>query len=143
MDTSRPSSQKEYRAPKILTEERMAAILRDVARGIPKKYAAESNCITESSFYNAIRQGLTDIAHDETDTRWAHMVVSLRKIESEEIAWCRKSIKESEKSHKGAEWTLEHAYWREFCGDAKIIQLAEEVDELKSEKANEKESQKG
>ncbi len=143
MDTSRPSSQKQYNPPRTFTDEVMAMILKDIARGSPKKYAAEANGISERHFHLSIAQGVTDIDYGENDTRWARMVLSLRSIEMEEIIRCRQNIIDNEKGHKGAEWTLEHAYWREFCGDAKIIQLAEEVDELKVEKNSEKESQKG
>ena len=137
MDTSRPSSQKVFKSPPQFTDERIACILRDIRGGAPKKYAAEANLVSESHFYNAIKQGITDINHGEIDTRWARMVESLRKIELEEIMSCRRDIRDSDKGHRGAEWTLEHAYWREFCGDAKILQLAKQVDELVGE-ANEK-----
>lgn len=136
MDTSRPTSQKKYIPPRHLDDFRMASILSDIRRGAPKKYAAEANGITESQFYNAVKQGITDISYGELETRWARMVVSLRNIEKEEIMSCKSDIRASEKGHKGAEWTLEHVYWREFCGDAKILQLAKQVDELTGE-ANE------
>ncbi len=139
MDTSRPTSQKRFIEPKHLTDFRISAILSDIELGAPKKYAAEANLISESHFYDAVKQGLTDIKYGEIDTRWARMVESLRKIEMKQIVSCMKDIRESEKGHRGAEWTLEHAYWREFCGDAKILQLAKQVDELVGE-ANEKQS---
>jgi hypothetical protein len=135
MDTSRPSSQKRFIEPPQLTEEVISSILKDIKRGSPKKYAAGANGITETQLYYAIRQGITDTNHGETDTRWARLVKSLRTIEQDDIVGCIQDIRQSEKGHKGAEWILEHAYWREFCGDAKIIQLAEEVDELKTEKS--------
>src|SRR5579871_4539547 len=134
MDTSRPSTQKQYTPPRTFTDEVMAKILNDISRGAPKKYAAEANGISERHLHLAIAQGVTDIDYGENDTRWARMVLSLRAIEMKEIVGCRRDIRNSEKGHKGAEWTLEHAYWRHFCGDAKIIQLAEKVDELTAEK---------
>jgi hypothetical protein len=141
MDTTRPSSQKQYNPPRSLTDEAIANILKDIEEGSPKKHAAESNGVSESGLHLAIKQGITDINAGEHDSRYARLVKSLREIEKAEIKWCRQRIKESDKGHKGAEWTLEHAYWRQFCGDAKILQLAKEVDELKGE-ANEKQNEK-
>lgn len=143
MDTSRPSSEKRFRPNSTFTEERIKAILKDIEEGAPKKHAAEANGVWEGHFYQAIQQGVTDIKHGENDTIWARMVKSLREIEFKEMKWCRQKIRENEKGHKGAEWTLEHAYWREFCGDAKILQLAKEVDEMKREaEKNEKQTEK-
>jgi hypothetical protein len=133
MDTSRPSTEKQYNPPRTFTDSAIANILLDISKGSPKKHAAEANGISERHLHLAIKQGITDIDHGESDTRWAKLVRSLRKIENDEIQFCRQAIVGSEKSHKGAEWTLEHAYWREFCGDAKILELAKEVDQLKGE----------
>jgi len=51
-------------------------------------------------------------------------VESLAKVKKREVIVCRQLIVESEKGHKGAEWTLEHAYWRDFGKDANIKELA-------------------
>jgi hypothetical protein len=108
----------------------MAKILKDIKRGAPKKIAAEANGICEAHFYDAIKQGLTDLKFGERETRWAKLAESLRSIEMDEIISCKEDIRHSQRGHHGAEWTLEKVYWRHFCGDAKILELAKQVDEL-------------
>lgn len=133
MDTSRPSKDKQFHPPRTFTDDVIKLILKDIKAGSPKRHAAEANGIAESTFHTAIKQGITDIVHGDPESRWARLVVSLRAIEQEEIQYCRQAIKGSDKGHKGAEWTLEHAYWRDFCADAKLIELANEVENMKRE----------
>ena len=139
MDTSRPSSQKRFNAPRTFTDDVITKILKDIAEGCPKRVAAEANGICESHFYDAIKQGITDLKHGERETRWARLAECLRAIERDDITSCIKDIRKEKHGHKGAQWILEHVYWREFCGDAKILTLAKQVDELVGE-ANEKQA---
>lgn len=125
----------------MVTKENLDRIIQDIREGSTNKHAAESNFITEKHFYNLINQGLCDIQHGVYDSLHAYLVQSLREIEKDEIKSCRKDIRKSKKGHKGAEWTLEHAYWRSFCGDAKLMELAEDIDRAKGEAKDEKAKQ--
>lgn len=124
----------DYRKKKI-SKELIDKILEQIELGVPKKHAAESNLISESFLYYMMRQGICDIDYENYHTLYAYLVQSLRKIEAKEISSCIKDIRKSQKGHKGAQWILEHAYWRQFCGDAKLMELAQEI-ELEKGKLN-------
>lgn len=128
-----------------VTRENIDLILDDIKNYAPNKYAAESNGISEPHFYQLVQQGVCDINNGIYDTLHAYLASSLRKIEKEEIMSCKKDIRMSEKGHQGAQWILEHAFWRSFCGDAKLMELAEEIalekGKMKHESGNEKESE--
>ena len=108
------------------------AILLDISKGAPKKHAAEGNGISSRHLYYMIAQGLVDLEYNK-DTIHSNLVRSLRRIEMEEMQWCRENARESRDGHKGAQWTLEHAYWRYFGKDANAKELAEEIERLRSE----------
>lgn len=118
--------------PKV-TQEKLDAILKDIQEGAPRKHAAEANGISERHFYCMIAQGIVDIEYEKLDTIHARLVQSLRKIEMDEMKKCRIAIRSDEKGHKGAEWTLEHAYWRYFGKDANAKELAEEIERLRAD----------
>lgn len=120
-----------------VTQKTIDAILKDIKRGSPNKHAALANGISEEHFYNMVRQGICDVHYGDLDTMHARMVQSLQKIEMEEIIGCKQDIRISDKGHKGAEWILEHSYWRHFCGDAKLMELAEEFEREKGRSKNE------
>lgn len=116
-----------------VTQEKIDAILIDIADGIPIKYAVESNGMSKKTFYNLINQGINDLDHDIEDTLQAKLVHSLRKVEKKYIQSCFEDIRHNEKGHKGAEWILERRFWREFSGSTQVTELAEEIENLKQE----------
>lgn len=116
-----------------VNQEMIDRILKDIELGAPRKHAAEANGLSSSHFHNLVAQGVVDLEYNKPDTLYAKMVVSLRNIEKKEIQECRKKIKKGRLSHKGAEWTLEHAYWRYFGKDANAKELAEEIERLREE----------
>ena len=65
------------------------------------------------------------------DTICSKLVLSVREIESNEIENCRQLIKPCDQGHRGAQWTLEHAYWRDFGKDSSVKELAEELAQLR------------
>lgn len=115
---------------KKLNKELIDNIVKDIEEGSTHKYASQANNITESIFNIWRKQGEMDIAF-ENDSLCAYLVVSLAKIKQKEIKKCRKMIKDAKKGHKGAEWTLEHAYWREYGSNAPVRELAEEIEALR------------
>ncbi len=126
---------KPYKIPhpfKKLNKKLIESLCKSIKKGSPVCYAAESLGITERIFYIWVQQGRIDIDLQE-DTLPASLVQSLAKIHEDEIQWCRQSIKSNEKGHKGAEWTLEHAHWRQFGTSAPILQLAQEMEEFKAQ----------
>lgn len=120
-----------------VTQEKIDRVLADIKRGAPNKYAAEANQMSESHFYQLVRQGICDINHGLFDTMQAKMVSSLRKIELEEVVSCQKDIRKHKKGHKGAEWILEHAFWRTFSKDGNLKELAEEMEMEKGVQSDE------
>ena len=125
-----------------ITKEKVEAILKDIREGSTNKHAAEANGISERHFYYSILQGVCDLEHDKSNSVYAQLVQSLRQIEQSEIKECRKQIKENKKSHKGAEWTLEHVYWQHFSASAPIIEIDARLRDLEQgELNNEKETE--
>jgi len=131
---------KPYKIPhpyRKLTKELVDILVTDIAEGSTQILAAESNGITESIFYIWRAQGKVDIEHQE-DTLCAYLVKSLAGVKKKEVKSCRTLIYESDKGHKGAEWTLEHAYWREFGKDANVKEIADDIEKLRNEMKGEK-----
>lgn len=126
---------KPYKIPhpfRKLTKELIDILCDDIERGSPHKFAAEANGATEAIFNIWRNQGVVDIEHEQYDTLPAYLVASLAKIKQKEVQWCRKAIKSRHKGHKGAEWTLEHAYWQHYSNNAPVQELQKEFDELKN-----------
>jgi hypothetical protein len=128
-------NKKDYRPRQfpVVTQEKIDAVLKDISEGSTKKHASEANGISCRHFHYLIAQGIVDIEWDKPHTMCANLVRSLRKIEQNEIKWCRNATREHEDGHKGAQWTLEHAYWRYFGKDANAKELAEEIERLREE----------
>lgn len=129
--------------PPTITDEQIAKVIADIKRGAPKKYACYANGMSDRHFYYMVDQGKCDIRHGNLMTREARMVRSLHEVEMEAIVSCCKDIRKNKQGHKGAQWILEHVYWREFSGDAKIMTMAEELEKLKMERLDEKRSKEG
>ncbi len=106
-------------------------IVKDINAGSTHKLASQSNGITHRIFDIWHQQGRIDIEH-EVDSLCAYLVLSLSKVKQKEIVWCRDQIKNSDKGHKGAEWTLEHAHWRDYGSAAPTLELAQELEDLKN-----------
>lgn len=131
---------KPYKIPhpwRKLSKELLDKIIKDIEEGSTHKYAAQSNGISETLFNMWRRQGDIDLNFNE-DSLPAYLVVSLAKIKQKEVKWCRKVIKANKKGHKGAEWTLECAYWKDFGRHAEVKELAQEFDDLKNSVDEEK-----
>lgn len=126
-----------------ITDEQIAKVIADIKRGAPKKYACYANGMSDRHFYYMVDQGKCDIRHGDLLTREAKMVRSLHEVEMEAIVSCCKDIRKNKQGHKGAQWILEHVYWREFSGDAKIMTMAEELEKLKMERLDEERSKEG
>lgn len=130
---------KPYKIPhpfRKLNKKLIDTIVKDISEGSPHCYACEANGITEAIFSIWRKQGMIDIAHDNEDSLPAYLVKSLGIIKQKEIKWCRDVIKKNKKGHKGAEWTLEHAYWRVYSSNAPVIELNREIELLKSKQGN-------
>lgn len=130
------ANKRDYNRPNsfpVATQEKLDAILKDISEGSTKKHASEANGISCRQFHYLIAQGIVDLEFAKYDTMCANLVRSLRAIEQEEIKWCREKARFSPDGHKGAQWTLEHAYWRYFGKDANAKELAEEIERLREE----------
>ncbi len=126
---------KPYKIPhpfRKLNKEIVHVLVHDIERGSTHKLAAESNGITETIFNMWRRQGKIDIEFG-TESLCADLVVSLAKIKQDEVKWCREAIRYNEKGHKGAEWTLEHAYWKTFGNSAPAIIISKQVRQIQQE----------
>lgn len=104
-------------------------ILADIKKGSPNKIAAEANGVAESTFYDWIRQGIFDLQHD-VESEHAALAVSVRAIEQDEIQELRIKAKASDKGHRGAEWTLERAYWRHYSAKIADLEFDERLKKL-------------
>lgn len=112
------------------------AILQDLRDEVPYKYAAESNGVAMSTFQYWIDTGLKDIKEGRGNSNYAQFLLAVRKIEKERIKKHQRNIASEERSHKGSEWILERAFWKQF-GKASEIDLNERLEKLENLKANE------
>ncbi len=129
---------KPYKIPhpfRKLNKELIDRIVADIANGSTHKLASLSNGITPRIFDMWRKQGEVDLDHD-VDSLCVYLVLSLSKVKQEEVSWSRNVIKESEKGHKGAEWTLEHAYWRDFGNNAALAEIDERIEALEQAKGD-------
>lgn len=115
-----------------VTKQVIDSILSEIEKGGTRRHSSEANGITDRHFQYLLQQGKCDMEHANYSTIYAYLVLSLRKIELIEIQHCRKSIKELKKGHKGAQWTLEHVYWRDFGPNTETKELSEEMEQLRS-----------
>lgn len=119
------------RQPVKKNQERIDAILKDIAEGSTRFHASEANGIAYTTFFYWIKQGQFDLEHAKEDTIEAKLVKALRIIEQNEIKRCRNNIVDRTKGHSGAQWTLERVYWRQFGPNVEARELAEEIALLK------------
>lgn len=129
---------KPYKIPhpfRKLNKELIDRIVQDIGEGSTHKLAAASNGITHRIFDIWRKQGDIDIEH-EVDSLCAYLVLSLSKTKQLEVKNCRSAIISSDKGHKGAEWTLEHAYWRDFGNNAALAEIDERIEALESAKGD-------
>jgi hypothetical protein len=127
---------KPYKIPspfKKLSKDLIHKLVKDIEDGSTHIYAAQSNGITVRIFDIWVAQGKIDLEFDNEDSLPAYLVLSLSKIKQNEIKWCREVIKSSDKGHKGAEWTLEHAYWRHYGSSAPLLEISEEIEKFKDQ----------
>lgn len=118
---------------RIASKEKLDLILKDISNGCTNRHAALSNGISERHFYEMIKQGVCDL-ESGYESLYSYLAQSLAEIEKKEISLCRKQILNDEKGHKGAEWTLEHAYWRYFGSNAANIEMNERLEKLESKR---------
>lgn len=111
------------------------AILQDLRDEIPYMHAAESNGVGYTTFLNWLELGKRDI-NLGLDTKYTQFLKAVRQIEKERIRRHTRNIGSDERSHKGSEWILERAFWKQF-GKASEIDLNERVEKLENLKANE------
>jgi hypothetical protein len=124
---------KPYKIPhpfKKLSKKLIDKLVNDIQQGSTHILAAESNGLTEAILSIWRKQGKIDLEHEQ-DTLCSYLVKSLAKVKQDEVIWCRKSTKKSDKGHKGAEWTLEHAYQKDFSNNPIIRELADDIADLK------------
>ena len=119
-----------------INQDRIDAILKDIEKGSTRFHAAEANGIAYITFYFWVKQGQLDMRYN-IDSINARLVKALRKIEQDEIKKCRKNIVDTNDGHKGAQWTLERVYWKQFSSHAPITELAEDFELEKGDRKDE------
>lgn len=125
---------KPYKIPhpfRKLNKKLIDKVVKKIGEGSTKKLACLSNGITTRIFDMWRNQGEVDLEH-EVDSLCAYLVLTLSEVQQEEVIGCRKLIIHSPKGHAGAQWTLEHAYQKDFSANAGIRELAEDIEEFKS-----------
>jgi hypothetical protein len=105
-----------------------------LSKGSTRKLASEANGITPRIFDIWQNQGRIDVEHEQ-DSLCAYLVLSLAVIRQKHVQKCQQKIEKSPKGHKGCEWILEHAYWREFGPSAPTLELAAEIEQLRNQLA--------
>jgi hypothetical protein len=133
---------KKFNPYKKLCPELIDKVLKEISEGSTHKYACEVNGITERILSMWRAQGVVDLEYENEDSLPAKLIMGLAKIKNKEVKYCRNLIKNNEKGHKGAEWTLERAYWKYFGAKAETLEMAEEIQKLKDGLRNDQGDQK-
>lgn len=111
------------------TPDRVKLILQDISDHVPYKIAAEANGIGESTFYDWLLNGARDFKAG-IDSDYTRLVESLRTVERERIKDLVGNVRDSSNGHKGAQWTLEHVFWRHFSSNAAVIDFNERLSKI-------------
>lgn len=114
------------------------AILQDLRDEVPYQYAAESNGVTYHGLLRWINKGISDIEEGNESSHYAQFIKAIRQIEKDRIKRHVKNINSDQKGHKGSEWILERAFWRQFSSKAVEIDLNERISKLENKKSEEK-----
>jgi hypothetical protein len=112
------------------TADKIKLIIESVSKGIPVSIACPARGLSEAHFYNFIKQGLVDLEAKEA-TIHAKLVESFKLKQENFVNGCLSDIRNSDKGHRGAEWTLERSYWKYFSSNVPAIEIQKELDELK------------
>lgn len=112
------------------------AILQDLRDEVPYLHAAESNGIAYRTLLDWIERGTKELLAGDKESKYAQFTQAVRKIEKDRIKRHTRNIASEERSHKGSEWILERAFWKQF-GKTSEIELNERVEKLENLKANE------
>lgn len=116
--------------PSKLDEDRARLILDAISKHVPYRVAANANGISERTLYYWLKRGTEDM-DSGIDTEFSKFLQSLRKIEAQRIIECLDKIKVSATGHRGCQWLLEHVFWKYFSSNAAILELSEQLEELK------------
>jgi hypothetical protein len=125
-----------------LNKELIDKIVDKIGRGSTHRLACLSSGITTRCFDMWIKQGECDLDYN-VESLCTYLVLSLSSVKEIEVMRCRKNAEESEKGHRGAEWTLEHAYMRDFSTHSAIQELAQDINDLRAEFLKGKDNGKG
>ncbi len=128
---------KPYKIPhpfRKLNKNLIDTLVDEIFQGSTYRLACECNGISLRIFQVWYQQGLCDIEHDKEDSLCAYLVHSLARVRQKEVIKCREDILSDPKSHKGAEWTLERVYWRDFSSSASVIEFAEVLEKMHESK---------
>ena len=109
------------------------AILQDLRDEVPYQYAAESNGVAFRTFTKWVEYGIRDLEEGK-ESNFAQFVLAVRQIEKERIKRHVKNIRSEQKSHRGSEWILERAFWKQFSSKAVEIDLNERISKLENKK---------
>jgi len=80
-----------------------------------------------------LQQGKFDL-ETRSETLCAYLVESLAKVNQDEVQECRQLARHSEDGHRGAQWTLERAYPRDFGNNALACELLDKLDKMNLDK---------
>lgn len=114
-----------------LTDEEFEAVLAALQKGSPLRHACVSNGVHWKNFSNEIFSGLDQLEFGIKDSQSSKRAQALYKMERHVMQSCLEQIRYNENGHKGAQFYLERLYWRDFSGDARVLQMADELEELK------------
>lgn len=111
------------------------AILQDLRDEIPYLHACESNGIAYPTFLLWIDNGIKD-TKDGLDTKYSQLLRAVRKIEKNRMKGHISKIKKEKKGHKGSEWIMERAFWKQFGSKSAEIELNERLEKLEQQGLN-------
>lgn len=115
--------------------EKIKAILADIEKHIPYKYACESNGIAESTFYFWLQKGVK-YAADNIEDEHTKLLESVRTVEKKRMAKHLDKVEKSNKGSHGAQWLLERVFWKHFGGNAAAMEMNKRLELLEMQKGD-------
>lgn len=93
--------------PSKLNTELIDNMYKEIANGLPVKYACDYFGITQPSFHNWMKQGEDDTNSENFDTLYAQFFMSIKKAQADYVRNAIADIRSGRQGWQGQAWVLE------------------------------------
>jgi transposase-like protein len=119
--------------PTKFTPERRAAIIDDIAHGVPYILAAEANGITEECLYQWMRHGKADYEAD-IKSDFAEFFQAIKEVERNKLRLHLGKVSENVERWQADAWLLERKWWKHFSSQVPVLDFEERLKAIEANK---------